>query len=102
MDYGNMECTEGTTVDGEADGGLVSDWPVVIRPQPLRLEGLEARILGEPEFARAVASRPGFARSLARAVLTRDAAARLAWPDVDGLAGRLMRLAAGATAPSIT
>lgn len=102
MDYGNMERTEGTTVDGEADGGLVSDWPVVIRPQPLRLEDLEARIVGEMEFARAVVSRPAFARSLARAVLTRDPSARLFWRDSEGLAERLMRLAAGATASSIT
>jgi len=103
MDYGKAErMGSADTIGDEPDREGESAWPVVIRPQPLRLHELEARIAREPEFARVVAARPAFAHSLARAVMTRDPSARLAWDCVDALAARLVRLAVDAAAPSIT
>lgn len=103
MDYGKTERMDAAErVGDEPDREVGSGWPVVIRPQPLRLADLEARIAREAEFARAVATRRSFAGSLARAVWTRDPSARLAWSNADELAERLVRLAVGAKAPSIT
>ena len=103
MDYGKTERLDPADAIGdEADRHAESVWPVVIRPQPMRLSDLEARIASEPEFARVVVTRPAFAFSLARAVMTRDPSARLTWGDVGALAKRLVCLAVDATTPSIT
>ncbi len=103
MDYGKVERmdTEGPTVEDKAGGASHAGWPVVIRPERLRLVDLEARIGREPALARAIASRPSFARSLARAVLTLDSSAGLAGSDLDELTERLICLGNRPSAPVI-
>jgi hypothetical protein len=69
--------------------------PVVIRPAPLRLEGLERRIRSDQRLAETLRTLPSFRRKLAHAVHLHDAAARRRFASQAELADYLSSVAAG-------
>ena len=69
--------------------------PVVIRPAPLRLEGLLRRIRSDQRLAETLRTLPAFRRKLAHAVHLHDAAARRRFASQAELADYLSSIVAG-------
>ena len=72
-----------------------TEFPVVIRPQPLRLDDIEWRVCHDPGLVAHLRGRPSFCTVLAAAVLVRDRRARSRFRDVSALASYLRALVVG-------
>ena len=79
---------------GATDRGAV-EFPIVIRPDPITLADLEARIVRNPDLVSHLREHPEFCATLARGVYRRDTAARERFADASTLAAHLQAIVAG-------